>query len=322
VTTDGQDPKDRDRFLKAAAGFTPLVAVTSGDATFIVSTSGEQVGRTLFIKGERNEMETLDQAVDVLVELLGEDAVSGKAFVDVGANIGTSTITALLSHSFARAIACEPEPTNYRLLRLNIAINDLEGRVETLPVAVSLEEGTALLHLSSSNSGAHRVVSGSMTARRRAPGKVLSVEKVRLDALVKRGFFRPEEVGLLWIDAQGHEGHVLAGASSLVERGTPIVLEFHPGMLDRAGGRKAAQRTIADHYTHFVDLRHIWDGTTPRLWAADDILGFSRGFGMNRGTPRFTDLLVLRQPQGAAWEVTARPPEAARRRANRRKVTT
>ena len=46
-----------------------------------------------------------------------------------------------------------------------------------------------------------------------------------------------ERTGLLWMDAEAHEGHILEGASSLLERGTPMVLEWNPVILDRVGDR-------------------------------------------------------------------------------------
>ena len=43
-----------------------------------------------------------------------------------------------------------------------------------------------------------------------------------------------DAVGLVWIDTEGHEGHVLAGAASLVDRGVPIVLELNGRWLAKA----------------------------------------------------------------------------------------
>ena len=40
---------------------------------------------------------------------------------------------------------------------------------------------------------------------------------------MESGQIRVEDVGLLWIDAAGHDGEVLAGASKLLEAGVPIV---------------------------------------------------------------------------------------------------
>ncbi|RPJ80913.1 MAG: hypothetical protein EHM18_17695, partial [Acidobacteria bacterium] len=44
-----------------------------------------------------------------------------------------------------------------------------------------------------------------------------------------------EETGLVWVDIQGHEGHFLRGAQSLLRRGVPIVTEFWPYAIERSG---------------------------------------------------------------------------------------
>src|SRR5258708_27280089 len=119
----------RDRFFESASEFTPLVAVDSKDARFLVSTADEAVGRRLFRRGRRGEMVTLGHAVSILEAVgLGHWA-RGTTFLDLGANVGTSAITALLAHEFQAAIACEPEPENHRLLRGNAAMNDLAARL-------------------------------------------------------------------------------------------------------------------------------------------------------------------------------------------------
>ncbi len=247
----------RARFFDLAAGFTPVLGVKAkGGATYLVSTEDRRLGMRLFSHRQRSEMIVLRQALKVLAELgLADRAIRG-TFVDVGANIGTSTITALLEHGFRDALACEPAPGNYRLLRLNAMLNGLDDRVRTVPAAVSDREGPLHLSLHRANSGGNAVVA---TGTKKPPrwDSTIAVEGTTLDALVKSGVLVAEDVGLVWIDVQGHEGHVLQGASSLVERGVPIVLEFHPGMLSRAGGLHGLEEAVAAHYEQVIDLRCV-----------------------------------------------------------------
>jgi FkbM family methyltransferase len=295
----------RDEFLDLASRFTPFVAADCGDATFIVSTSGEKVGRSLFCARGRGEMTTLGRSVRVIQRLLGKGAAAG-TFLDVGANIGTSTITALRSHPFSSAVACEPHPDNVRLLRLNAIVNDLDDVVEAVPVAVSNAPGTARLAVSRVNSGSHRVVTADV------PGTTIEVEQVTLDGLAERNVITPAEVGLVWIDVQGHEGHVLAGAKSLVTRGTPIVMELHVGMLEESGGLAWAMKAIREHYTHFVDLRDASKrrGTIP-LRPTADVTEFAQAFRDERREGRFTDVLLVRQPP-RGWAEEPIVPDAGR----------
>jgi FkbM family methyltransferase len=281
----------RDRFFEAAGHFTPLVAVDSFNVRYVVSTADHTVGRRLFRRTARGEMVILARAVAAL-ETLGQGHwVDGTTFLDLGANIGTSALTALRSHSFARAVACEPERENCRLLRANAVLNDVDDLMLVLQVAVSDSTGVSQLALTPTNSGGHFVVANGHQEH-----ATTSVETVSVDYLVTRGVLDPGEVGMIWIDAQGHEGHILKGAGELVSRGIPIVLEFHPEMLTDAGGQSAVEEIIGTNYTHFVDLRTV-DLRHPskvQLQPAGDISSFAKGFG-DKGGAHHTDILSVRR---------------------------
>lgn len=62
-------------------------------------------------------------------------------------------------------------------------------------------------------------------------------------------------VGLVGMDIQGHEGHMLAGAYSLTERTIPVDLEYWPYGLRRSDGLTLLHELIARHYSEFIDVR-------------------------------------------------------------------
>lgn len=136
-------------------------------------------------------------------------------FVDVGANIGTTCLPALHVHEFRRAIAIEPEQSNARLLAANAALNGLSERITIHQVAASDRTGTLRLSIHPSNSGGHRVTEGA--------GQ--EVAATTLDSLLEAEGVSPADVGLLWIDVQGHELAVLRGAGSLLAARVPFVVE-------------------------------------------------------------------------------------------------
>jgi len=57
---------------------------------------------------------------------------------------------AALRAGFSSVLACEPEPTNVRLLRANIALNGAEACVRALEVALSDHTRTATLDVARS----------------------------------------------------------------------------------------------------------------------------------------------------------------------------
>lgn len=225
---------------------TPLLGVETKAGQFLVSTSDRAVGRKLFVNRSRGEMGVLRIALGIL-EVAGVDPRAGDAaFIDVGANIGTTLVPALRRHGFANAIAFEPEPQNFRLLALNLVLNDLEARVRTFEMAISDHEGFAELTIDPSNSGNHRLDGGS--------GERVMVRLATLDGLVAAGAFDLASAGMLWIDAQGHDPNVLAGAGRVLDAGVPVVLELWPAALAQSGGLPLLHELLPANFTHVADL--------------------------------------------------------------------
>lgn len=221
---------------RVARRVSPVLVTRSKAGRFVVSTRDQVIGRGLFV--DRNfDLAQMDRIIALLVAELGP-GVLRRTFVDVGANIGTSTIAALLRHGFVRAVAIEPDARNAALLRRNVRLNRLGGRVAVHEAAASAAPGSASLSRSAFNHGDHRVVPG--------PG---DVALITLDGLLD-----PQDEHLLWIDAQGHEGHVFAGARRLLEARTPIVVEFSPDLLRAAGGFDGFVEAVARTYGRAFDF--------------------------------------------------------------------
>jgi FkbM family methyltransferase len=276
---------ERGAFFTEAARHTELISVRSGGSQFLVPTWDKKVGRLLFTKGSRGEMSVLRRCARIM-ETYGFPGFTGRTFVDIGANIGTSSITALAEHGFAAGLACEPEPMNYRVLRANAVLNAMEDTLQALNVAVSDREGTLTMAASRASSGGHRVAREGESVR----GETFSVPCVTLDGLVARGQLTLADVGLLWMDAQGHEGHVLRGASSLLAVGAPMITEYKPASLRLAGGLDAVNDAIREHFTHFLELRSVpVQDSSGGFQPASEIDRFAERFDTN-----FTDILVVR----------------------------
>jgi FkbM family methyltransferase len=145
----------------------------------------------------------------------------GKWFIDCGANIGTQTIYAMRSGKFCGAVAIEPEPHNLDLLRRNLAINGLSERVHVVAAAASRQSGSATLVRDQHNFGAHSIEPNWSNT----PGSTLTVETRSIDSIMASFNIAPEDVGLVWIDVEGHEMEALQGMQRLRSAKVPIVSE-------------------------------------------------------------------------------------------------
>jgi FkbM family methyltransferase len=237
------------------------ITIASRQGIFTIATDAEDpISRSLYFDGHF-ELDHIGQTLTCLRELGLCPSAGQGTVVDVGANIGVISIGMLHTGQFARAIAIEPEPRNFSLLERNVRQNKLDKRMVCLPVAVSDHQGTVEFELSADNYGDHRVrtiVSGAAadafgeTARR-----VISVPARRLDDLLAElPSDRTQDIALVWMDVQGHEGNVLRGARQLLSRRVPVVAEFWPYGLARSGTSRDDFRDLARQvFTSFWALR-------------------------------------------------------------------
>jgi hypothetical protein len=109
----------------------------------------------------------------------------------------------------------------------------------------------------------------------------IHVDAVALDDLLLRLELDPDEIGLLWIDAEEHEAEVLRGASALLQAGVPIIVEVRR--------ESAPLLPIVGNYKQMVDLR------ASNVMASIDALDQLAAKMQHMKDPRTTtDILLLR----------------------------
>lgn len=153
----------------------------------------------------------------------------GDCFVDVGANIGYySVLASSVLGKQGQIFAFEPDPSNFALLKRNLALNNIVG---AMPVnaGLSTENGSGQLYLSETNWGDHQIYS------RGESRQSIPVELLKGDDFFKE---RIDRIDLLKIDTQGAEYHVLSGLEATLRSSLPelrIIIEFWPFGLRKAG---------------------------------------------------------------------------------------
>ncbi|HEY0392204.1 MAG TPA: FkbM family methyltransferase [Solirubrobacterales bacterium] len=232
----------------------------------------------------------------------GWSGAEGNGFLDIGANIGTATVTAFREGAFAEAICFEPLPDNHRLLLENLAENGLADRVQTMNVALSDHDGEADFEVSPNNSGDGRVRVAGSTGGANAFGEetrqIVKVRLARLDTACEEGLIDLSKISLAWIDAQGHEGQILTGAKRLMRSSIPLVTEVWPYGLKRSGGREAFIEGIRANYEWMIDLGRQAPGSSPVEIEANQVEALLEGYEKSSffdpdGSKSSTDLLLL-----------------------------
>lgn len=271
----------------ALARVTPRVAVDVDGLRVYLNTSDKAVSRSIFARG-LYERELFASAFTVLESRGSSGAIDGH-FLDIGANIGTATCLALKHFGASQAWAFEPAPDNVELLRHNVLANGLQELVHVHSSALSDRDGPVEFELSHDNWGDHRVRvvetacgPALLDEERR---NTVEVSCRRLDALVEAGSLDIGSVGLAWIDVQGHEAHVLGGASALLRSQVPIICEYWPYGLRRAGGLDRFHELVLASRDTLVDLNAL-------RWGAMSAADLPQLATVYRGLA-FTDLLLL-----------------------------
>ncbi len=227
----------------AVGGAVRLVDTENGP--MLVRSDDSVIGYSLLQRGTFEE----GRVSEVVRFLRERHRFNPGLFVDVGANIGTHIVHALRSGLFARGVGIEMDADNFRLLRSNLSLNVEAGSWQLFDVALSDRVGLATASLDPANHGDHRVVVEGVECRglygekdrRRAEIAVTTLDRLESEA----GFIADERT-LVWIDTQGHEGHVVDGARGILARERPpvVVCEFWPYGIEQAGGREQLFRFL------------------------------------------------------------------------------
>lgn len=289
----------RRSFYRLAGRYAEAVTISTPLGLLAIPTNDEVVGERTFVQG-RFEAETTERAVRLLREQGAlPERLDGRDVLEVGANIGTQTLQFVHTLGADRVIALEPAPAAVRMLRATVAANALEDRVIVLPLAASADDGVVRMEANPANVGDWRV-------RARDDGDadmgedawdLLDVPARRLDALLEDGQVELDRLALVWMDCQGHEGHILAGAESILASDVPVVSEFWPYGLRRAGGLERFAELVAASGRRVFDLRGSLDGVPAPVDGATALLELADFYGPPRYAAvdsAFTDLVLVR----------------------------
>lgn len=145
-----------------------------------------------------------------------------RCIVDLGANVGFSTLALRRHHPRARFVCVEPAAVTRAVLRENLARNGVDA--EVLGVAVVGEAGSYSL-AESHFPAAHRVVAS-------VEG---DIEGVTLSELLERA--RVNRVDLLKIDVEGAEREIFAAAGEWAGRVRGLIGELHGDFTPREAAR-------------------------------------------------------------------------------------
>ena len=117
---------------------------------------------------------------------------------------------------------------------MNVVLNDLQNKIKIFDYALSDKDNEIIeMELAEDNSGDHRIKNKpQFNIHGEENRKTVKVNSKKFDSLFTN--IDPKK-DLVWIDTQGYEPIILSGSENLIKSKTPIVIEFWPYALKRAG---------------------------------------------------------------------------------------
>ena len=261
------------------------------------------ISDSLFVAGGYQEREA--RAVLEWMARHGRFAPPRDVIVDVGANIGTSTVPFALGRPDCRVLAIEPVPDVFAVLCRNVSDNRLAGRVTCVQAAVSADGRDRVeMILPTENGGGgerrRRDHTPPFAARAEVRGRV-DVPAAGLSAVLDAHGVPPERVAFVWSDTQGSEVDVIQSGAALWASGVPLFVEFDPETWDGTAGGRALHALARWHFASFIGSEPLMAdrGVAPR--AVGELESYCDAMGV-----RGHDVLLL--PAGIGD-----PPGAGRR---------
>lgn len=164
--------------------------------------------------------------------------------VDLGANLGFTTLYFARRYGAHTCVAVEPDPANARLLRLNLAQNGLTAIV--LEAAVGREDGNA------SFARAHESNLGHLSS----DGGGIIVPVVSMPTVLAK--LNGARVSMLKIDIEGGESDLFAGDTGWMDRIDAIMMELHSAVV----ATEPVVATIKSHGFRHIPVDTFRSGTT------------------------------------------------------------
>lgn len=139
-----------------------------------------------------------------------------KTVLDVGANIGLTSLYYLTHYPVSQLVAVEPEPSNLRLLYKNLEPYITTGRAVVVSAAAASTNGVSRFAVSRSSNLGHIDSEGGM-----------AVNTVTIDTLLD--YFPARAVDLLKLDVEGGEQDLLTADNiQWLDHFNGVIAEFHP----------------------------------------------------------------------------------------------
>lgn len=263
-----------------SAKFMPFRSSVVNEDVVFISSGTDQCIPNIMMETGKVFSEDIIKSFFELSNILG--LKGGDYFLDIGANIGTTSIYVKKKvKPDLKIIGFEPEKRNYDLFRINCIVNGVEDIVIE-QLGLSNENGQLSFSYNEKNSGASHIIKSEQNL-----GSKIQVAK--LDDYLQNNNIDVRKIGYLWIDTEGHEAEViLGGLETLNVNKIPILQEFNPGSYRLNGVWNSYYESICQIYDSFIDVNKYIETKEIQIFSIEQLLKYAEQINFEQ-----TDLLLF-----------------------------
>ncbi len=199
----------------------------------------------------------------------GTDDADGY-FLDLGANIGTTGIYFLKKIApNLKLFAVEPDAENFKLLRVNLILNDLDSRATPINCGLGEKFDTLTMYRNLKNPGANCMI---FKFNEDTPTETIQIAP--LDNLLAENEIAPEKVKYIWIDTEGFEAQVLLGAKNLLAKSNaPVFMECNLLAWKNSGSLEKMVDMLKNlGYTRFISVKEFLRTGEEKIYPIENLL--------------------------------------------------
>jgi FkbM family methyltransferase len=174
--------------------------------------------------------------------------------VDVGANIGTSSIP-FAQKTNCQILAIEPFPENFDLLLKNVYQNNLMDRITCIQKAVYSRSEVVHMIMPKGECGGAKIKQKNYRNASAHEPEIQFETDIPSDGLsniLAAARVSPEQIAFVWSDTEGSETYVVETGKELWRHGIPLFMEIYPPALKLQGDPNNLPSLLSEHFTQFI----------------------------------------------------------------------
>lgn len=248
------------------------IAASAEGLNYVGTAADNFVLRSMYHTGENHTAYELKVFRALSKKYYGIDSTGEGIFLELGANVGTAGIyfCKKLAPNL-KYLAFEPDAENFKLLHVNIILNDLEDRATAVNFGLGEVFEEQQMYMNLANPGGNGMFNKWLPDERNFPTETINI--IPLDAFFAENKIAAQDVKYIWIDTEGYEAQVLLGAKNLLrENPAPIFMEFNPMAWNKTGYFERfvdLLKTVG--YTHFIWVLEMLQRKEEKVYPIDKL---------------------------------------------------